>query len=87
VDEGGVQEEEPLALVINASKVKGTIKEVYQQTKQLTEQVFFEGYDIILDEDERSGWLVIDPFLTPIEQRQWIEMLEKKDTKAIREWV
>lgn len=79
--------EEPLALVINTTSVKGSLKDIYQQTKQMTEQVFFEGYDIILDEDERSGWRDMDPFLTPIEQRQWIEMLEKKDTKAIREWV
>jgi YesN/AraC family two-component response regulator len=79
--------EEPLALVINASTGKGTIKEVYQHTKQLTEQVFFEGYDIILAENEWSGWLDMDPLLTPLEQRQWIEMLEKRDTKAIREWV
>ncbi|MGM0876358.1 MAG: helix-turn-helix transcriptional regulator [Bacillota bacterium] len=81
------QMKEPLALVINASTEKDTLKEVYQKTKQLTEQVFFEGYDIILAEDERSGWRDMDPFLTPIEQRQWVEMLEKKDTKAIREWV
>lgn len=81
------QMEEPLALVINASTAKSTLKEIYQQTKQLTEQVFFEGYDIILAEDERLGWKDMDPFLTPLEQRQWIEMLEKRDTKAIREWV
>ncbi|WP_338786971.1 helix-turn-helix domain-containing protein [Metabacillus sp. FJAT-53654] len=79
--------EEPLALIINASTKKTTIKEIYQQTKQLTEQVFFEGYDIILSEDDRSGWQELDPFLTPLEQRQWIEMLEKRDIKAIREWV
>lgn len=29
----------------------------------------------------------MDPFLTPLEQRQWIEMLERRDTKAIRNWV
>jgi len=81
------QLEEPLALVINTYSEEGPLKDIYQQTKQLTEQVFFEGYDIILAEDERSGWRDMDPFLTPIEQRQWIEMLEKKDTKAIREWV
>jgi YesN/AraC family two-component response regulator len=81
------QMEEPLALVINESTEKNTVKEIYQNTKQLTEQVFFEGYDIILAENKWSGWQDMDPLLTPLEQRQWIEMLEKRDTKAIREWV
>ncbi|MCP3740706.1 helix-turn-helix domain-containing protein [Rossellomorea sp. BNER] len=81
------QMEEPLAFVIYAPTAMGSLKEIYQQTKQLSEQVFFEGYDIILTENEISDWLELDPFLTPIEQRQWIEMLEKKDTKAIGEWV
>ncbi|MFB4472601.1 helix-turn-helix domain-containing protein [Oceanobacillus caeni] len=79
--------EEPIALIINTSSVKGSLNNAYQQTKQLTELVFFEGYDIILDEDEHLGWRDMDPFLTPVEQRKWIEMLEKRDTKAIREWV
>ncbi|WP_299089053.1 response regulator transcription factor [uncultured Metabacillus sp.] len=81
------QMEEPLALVLNSPAGKSTLKEIYRQTKELTEQVFFEGYDIILAGDERAGWRDMDPFLTPLEQRQWIEMLEKRDTKAICEWV
>lgn len=79
--------DEPVAIVMNTSSEKRPLKEIYKQTKELTELIFFEGYDIILAENEQVGWRPLDPFLTPLEQREWIEMLEKQDTKAIREWV
>ncbi|MBU8879934.1 helix-turn-helix domain-containing protein [Bacillus sp. FJAT-29790] len=78
--------DEPLAIVINVSS-GDSLKKTYQQTRQLTKSIFFEGYDIILTENEQMSSQEMDPFLTPLEQRQWIEMLEKQDTKAIKEWV
>lgn len=79
--------DEPLAIVINIDSSKGSLKKTYQQTRQLTKRVFFEGYDIILEENKQLDPLEMDPFLTPLEQRQWIEMLETRNIKAIREWV
>lgn len=80
--------DEPLAIVINMISSKDlSFKKTYQQTRQLTKTIFFEGYDIILVENEQMTSREMDPFLTPLEQRQWIEMLEKQDIKAIREWV
>ncbi|MFE8698488.1 helix-turn-helix domain-containing protein [Cytobacillus sp. FJAT-53684] len=79
--------DEPLAIVINIDSSRGSLKKTYQQTRQLTKVVFFEGYDIVLEENKQMEPLEMDPFLTPLEQRQWIEMLETRNTKAIREWV
>ncbi len=78
---------ESLAIVINDSTSFHTLKEMYAQTKQLKEKIFFEGYDIILSKSEHRNRSALDPFLTPLEQRQWIEMLEKRDAKEIRNWV
>ncbi|KXH79852.1 helix-turn-helix domain-containing protein [Sporosarcina sp. HYO08] len=78
---------EPLAIVYHELTTAQSIKETYEQTKQRTEEIFFEGYDIILSNEQQVQWLPMDPFLTPLEQREWIEMLEKRDAKEIRHWV
>lgn len=78
---------ESLAIVINDPPSFQTLKETYAQTKQLKEKVFFDGYDIILSNSQYTDWSDLDPFLTPLEQRQWIEMLEKRDAKEIRKWL
>lgn len=79
--------DEPLAIVIKTASTEDSLKKTYQQTRQLMRRIFFEGYDIILAENEQMSSQEMDPFLTPLEQRQWIEMLEKRNTKAIRDWV
>ncbi|MCM3790023.1 helix-turn-helix domain-containing protein [Domibacillus indicus] len=79
--------DEPLAIVIKIAPAGHSLKDIYEQTRQLTRRIFFEGYDIILAEEEEVYYREIDPFLTPLEQRQWIEMLEKRDINAIRSWI
>ncbi|WP_088066817.1 response regulator transcription factor [Gottfriedia luciferensis] len=79
--------DEPLAIVMKVGTPEETLKNIYQQTLQLTRRIFFEGYDIILAENEQLSYQEMDPFLTPLEQRHWIEMLEKRDAKAIRDWM
>lgn len=78
---------EPLAIVINESLPYHSLKETYSQTKRLIEKIFFEGYDIVLVRSKHNERFELDPFLTPLEQRKWIEMLEKRDIKGIRDWV
>ncbi|MEH7123839.1 helix-turn-helix domain-containing protein [Bacillus sp. JJ1773] len=79
--------DEPLAIVINIESTEFSLKAKYQQTRQLTKRIFFEGYDIILAENDQMLSRELDPFLTPLEQRQWIEMLEKQNIRAIKDWV
>ncbi len=78
---------EPLAIVINESLPYHSLKETYLETKRLMEKVFFEGYDIVLVNNKENEQLELDPVLTPLEQRKWIEMLEKRDIKGIKDWV
>ena len=78
---------EPLAIISKESAIYESLKETYMQTKKLAEEIFFEGYDIILSNSDQVSWLALDPFLTPLEQRKWIEMLETQDTNGIRDWV
>lgn len=86
-DQWKEEQDEPLAMIMNTHWQGLSIKEMYERTKQLTEMIFFEGYDIILAKAEQIHWSSMDPFLTPLEQRQWIEMLERRDIQAIREWM
>ncbi|MCM3725126.1 helix-turn-helix domain-containing protein [Neobacillus cucumis] len=79
--------DEPIAIVMKEAYPHDSLKRAYQETHQLMRRVFFEGYDIILAENKHLSFKEMDPFLTPLEQRQWIEMLEKRDIKAIRDWV
>lgn len=81
------EEGEPLAIVSKSSSLSLSPKTTYLQTKELTAEIFFEGYDIILSNEEPVSWSAMDPFLTPVEQREWIEMLEKRDAKGIKDWV
>lgn len=86
-DQWKEEQDEPLAMIMNTHWQGLSIKEMYERTKQLTEMIFFEGYDIILAKAEQIHWSSMDPFLTPLEQREWIEMLERRDIQAIREWM
>ncbi|WHY99729.1 helix-turn-helix transcriptional regulator [Peribacillus simplex] len=79
--------DEPLAIIIKAATSDESLKRMYQQTREFTRQIFFDGYDIILAESQQTSPQEMDPFLTPLEQRLWIEMLERRDAKAIRNWI
>lgn len=79
--------DEPLAIIIKAATSDESLKRMYQQTREFTRQIFFDGYDIILAESQQTSPREMDPFLTPLEQRLWIEMLERRDAKAIRNWI
>ncbi|MDV2682819.1 helix-turn-helix domain-containing protein [Alkalihalophilus lindianensis] len=79
--------DEPLAIVMKTASKGSSLKKTYQETTHLTRRIFFEGYDIIIEEREDQTPLEMDPFLTPLEQRQWIKMLERREIPAIREWL
>jgi two-component system, response regulator YesN len=76
----------PLAVIVYQTKKPQSLKDTYQHVRMLTKVIFFEGYDIIISENHPSLTKEMDPLLTPVEQREWIEMLEKRDEKAIRSW-
>ncbi|WP_017380982.1 response regulator transcription factor [Paenisporosarcina sp. TG-14] len=59
---------------------------LYQKMRRFQERIFYDGYDILSLELTDLTWRDLDPFLSPLEQRIWIEMLEKQDVNAIRNW-
>lgn len=75
-----------LSIFVNANR-RNRLKDYYQDTRDMTSLIFYEGFDISVMEQKPIDWQPLDPFLTPVEQRQWIEMLENKDIEAIQTWM
>src|SRR5690606_7635110 len=65
----------------------GTYRELYKKMRKYHERIFYDGYDILTTEQEDLHWRDMDPFLSPLEQRKWVEMLEKQQVSEIREWM
>ena len=76
------------AVVMTAGAEKESLHDMYQTARRLLEFTFFIGYDqVIKEESFAGGWRGFDPFLTPREQREWIELLNRFDRKGIKKWL
>ena len=76
-----------LSFYLFESEKGPSMRSFYQKMRRYQERIFYDGYDIVSLETQDLTWRELDPFLSPIEQRIWIEMLEKQDVKAIRDWL
>ena len=76
-----------LSFYLFESEKGPSMRSLYQKMRRYQERIFYDGYDIVSVETQDLTWRELDPFLSPIEQRIWIEMLEKQDVKAIRDWL
>ncbi|MDX1771191.1 MAG: helix-turn-helix transcriptional regulator [Planococcaceae bacterium] len=76
-----------LSFYLYESEKGPSMRSLYQKMRRYQERIFYDGYDIVSVETQDLTWRELDPFLSPIEQRIWIEMLEKQDVKAIRDWL
>ncbi len=76
-----------LSFYLYESEKGPSMRSLYQKIRRYQERIFYDGYDIVSVETQDLTWRELDPFLSPIEQRLWIEMLEKQDVKAIRDWL
>jgi YesN/AraC family two-component response regulator len=79
---------EPLAIVIH----RGTSQtfshhEKYIETKKMLQFTYYRGYRQVVVFEYTPDWVHIDPFLTPPEQRAWIEMLSNLDLEKIKKWL
>jgi two-component system, response regulator YesN len=59
----------------------------YERTLQALKTIFFKGHQQIVQVKDVPVFLDIDPFLTPAEQRVWMEMLEEGDRLSIKRWL
>jgi two-component system, response regulator YesN len=79
---------EPLAVVVLPPDGGQTVRAQYQTARRLLETTFFIGYrQVIAPAPEYERWKELDPFLTPEEQRKWIDMLHRFDKQAIKTWM
>ncbi|PIC63216.1 AraC family transcriptional regulator [Sporosarcina sp. P13] len=60
---------------------------LYSNMRLFHERIFYDGYDILMQIEEDFQWKELDPFLSPIDQQKWIEMLNKQQLQSIREWL
>lgn len=79
---------EPLSLVMyDTDDVSLSLRQKYQYARQALDIRFFKGYRQVSVIEDRVDWQVIDPFLTPAEQREWIDMLGEADREKLKQWM
>ena len=82
-----LQSDALLTIYLHADESRTNYRALYKKMRRLHERIFYDGYDILSVEQEELHWRDMEPFLSPIEQRKWVEMLEKQQMEDIRKWV
>ncbi|MDQ6597502.1 helix-turn-helix domain-containing protein [Bacillus salipaludis] len=79
---------EPLAIVVYTGKNPAvTLNQKYLQTQKMLEFTYYQGYKQVVEFEYSPDWVHMDPFLTPPEQRTWIDMLTNFDLEKIKKWL
>lgn len=80
--------EEPLAIVLHSlSDESWTLRQMYIQARHALELTFYKGYRQIISIDEEWKWRRVEPFLSPTEQRYWVEMLHNNQHEQMKSWM
>ncbi|MGG1663535.1 helix-turn-helix domain-containing protein [Brevibacillus sp. NRS-1366] len=78
----------PLFLVMYDSKEREqSLNEKYLDAIQALHIRFFKGYRQLTIVERQVNWTMIDPFLTPSEQRLWVDMLHGGDPEVLKQWM
>ncbi|MBY0052509.1 AraC family transcriptional regulator [Brevibacillus agri] len=78
----------PLFLVIYKAEDAGqSLQQKYEQASQALQLRFFKGYRQVSMVDGKVNWTMLDPFLTPAEQRAWIDMLHSGNREQLKQWL
>jgi two-component system response regulator YesN len=79
---------DPLAIVVHLGKTPSmTLNQKYLQTRKMLEFTYYKGYRQVMEFEFLPDWVHIDPFLTPPEQREWVDMLTSMDIEKIKKWL
>jgi YesN/AraC family two-component response regulator len=82
------QHSESLSLVLyDAEDQMLSLHQKYRYAVEALDIRFFKGYRQISVVENKVNWAVIDPFLTPAEQRAWIGMLHDGDREQVKQWM
>ncbi|WP_158598287.1 helix-turn-helix domain-containing protein [Falsibacillus albus] len=75
-----------ISIVIHSGD-ESSINDRYIEIRKMTEVTFFEGYELVHEFFQPLVWKFIDPFLTPTEQRNWIDWLNQQNMNLVRGWL
>ncbi|WHY88438.1 helix-turn-helix domain-containing protein [Neobacillus novalis] len=79
---------DPLAIVIHKGQSQTlNLNQKYLQTRKMLELTYYKGYQQIVEFDDPPDWVHTDPFLTPPEQREWVDMLANFALEKIKKWL
>ena len=79
---------DPLAIVYHSIPTnQQSLHTMYIQSKRALELTFYKGYRQVILLDGDWEWDLIDPFLNPTEQRDWVEMLHNDNPEQIKTWM
>ncbi|EKN70789.1 AraC family transcriptional regulator [Neobacillus bataviensis LMG 21833] len=79
---------DPLAIVVHKGNTSAmTLNQKYLQTRKMLEFTYYKGYRQVVELEFSPEWGHIDPFLTPPEQREWVDMLTNLNLEKIKKWL
>ncbi|MFD1426953.1 helix-turn-helix domain-containing protein [Kroppenstedtia sanguinis] len=78
---------ESLFAVIPNPQEPSSLRQQYQMARWALQLRFYQGDRQVLILDEPVEWKAIDPFLSPQEQRLWVDMLDRADQDGIKSWM
>lgn len=79
---------DPLAIVVRNEKSPHiSLNEKFLETQKMLEFTYYHGYRQIVEFEFTHDLVHIDPFLTPPEQRAWVDMLVNHDIGGIKTWL
>ncbi|WP_246941387.1 helix-turn-helix domain-containing protein [Bacillus pinisoli] len=77
-----------LSLVIYDSDQAGlSLHEKYLHARQALEIRFYQGTRRLFYLNHKVNWLIKEPFLTPADQRLWVDMLHGEKRDQIKDWM
>ncbi|MDF2683953.1 MAG: two-component system response regulator, partial [Brevibacillus sp.] len=80
--------DDPLSLVMYHSDTHmEDLNRTYTDASQALHIRFFKGYRQVSVVRNRIAWTIIDPFLSPSEQRAWIDMLHDGNKEELKQWM
>ncbi|EGK08664.1 AraC/XylS family transcriptional regulator [Desmospora sp. 8437] len=78
---------ESLFAVIPDRQEPSPLRQQYRMARLALQLRFYRGDRQVLTLDEPVEWKPIDPFLSPEEQRLWVDMLDRADRDGIKSWM
>lgn len=64
-----------------------TLRDQYQIARQALQLRFYRGDRQVVKAVRPVKWQELDPFLTPEEQRRWLEILDSRDRDDVKNWM